>query len=45
MVDAGERRWIEDKATGGFDLLLLLLLLLGSSLPLLLGPGMHHLQS
>jgi hypothetical protein len=43
MVDAGERRWIEDKATGGFDLLLLLLL--GSSLPLLLGPGMHHLQS
>jgi hypothetical protein len=40
MVDAGERRWIEDKATGGFDLLLL-----GSSLPLLLGPGMHHLQS
>jgi len=40
MVDADERRWIEDKATGGFDHLLL-----GTSLPLLLGPGMHHLQA
>ena len=40
MVDEGERRWIEDKATGGFDHLLL-----GTSLPLLLGPGMHHLQA
>ena len=40
MVDEGERRWIEDKATGGFEHLLL-----GTSLPLLLGPGMHHLQA
>ena len=40
MVDADERRWIEDKATGGFDHLLL-----GTSLPLLLVPVMHHLQS
>ena len=40
MVDENERRWIEDKATGGFDHLLL-----GTSLPLLLGPGMHHLQA
>ncbi len=40
MVDEDERRWIEEKATGGFDHLLL-----GTSLPLLLGPGMHHLQA
>ncbi|HEX2742604.1 MAG TPA: alkaline phosphatase family protein, partial [Rubrobacter sp.] len=40
MVDAKEWAWIEDKATGGFDHLLL-----GTSIPVLLGPGMHHLQS
>ena len=40
MVDEDERRWIEDRATGGFDHLLI-----GTSLPLLLGPGMHHLQA
>ena len=40
MVNADERRLIEDKATGGFDHLLL-----GTSLPLLLGQGMHHLQA
>jgi hypothetical protein len=40
MIDAGEWAWIEDKATGGFDHLLL-----GTSLPVLLGPGMHHLQA
>jgi hypothetical protein len=40
MVDEDERRWIEERATGGFDHLLL-----GTSLPLLLGPGMHHLQA
>jgi hypothetical protein len=40
MVDADEWAWIEDKATGGFDHLIL-----GTSLPLLLGPGMHYLQS
>jgi hypothetical protein len=32
--------WISGKATGGFDHLLI-----GTSLPLLLGPGMYHLQS
>ncbi len=39
MVDAEEWAWISGKATGGFDHLLV-----GTSLPLLLGPGMHHLQ-
>ncbi len=40
MVDADEWAWIEDRATGGFDHVLF-----GASLPLLLGPTMHHLQS
>ena len=40
MVDAEEWTWIEDKANGDFDHLLL-----GTSLPVLLGPGMHHLQA
>ena len=40
MVDAEEWAWISDKATGDFDHLLI-----GTSLPLLLGPAMHHLQS
>ncbi len=40
MVDAEEWNWIEEHATGGFDHLLL-----GTSLPVLLGPGMHHLQT
>ncbi len=40
MVDAEEWSWIEEKATGGFDHLLLC-----TSLPLMLGPGMHHLQA
>ena len=40
MVDADEWRWIEEHATGGFDHLLL-----GTSLPVLLGPGVHHLQA
>src|SRR5215210_1101612 len=39
MVDAEEWAWISDNATGGFDHLLI-----GTSLPLLLGPGMHHIQ-
>jgi hypothetical protein len=39
MVDDGEWAWISERATGGFDHLLI-----GTSLPLLLGPGMHHLQ-
>ncbi len=40
MVDAEEWRWIEDQASGDFDHLLL-----GTSLPVLLGPGMHYLQA
>jgi hypothetical protein len=40
MVDAEEWAWISERATGGFDHLLM-----GTSLPLFLGPGMHHLQS
>ncbi len=40
MVDANEWEWIEEHATGGFDHLLF-----GTSLPVLLGPGMHHLQA
>src|SRR5919107_869344 len=40
MVDAEEWNWIEEHATGDFDHLLL-----GTSLPVLLGPGMHHLQA
>jgi hypothetical protein len=40
LVDADEWAWISEKATGGFDHLLI-----GTSLPLLLGPAMHHLQS
>ena len=40
MVDAEEWRWIEEYAIGGFDHLLL-----STSLPVLLGPGMHHLQA
>ncbi len=40
MVDADEWEWIEEYATGGFEHLLL-----GTSVPVLLGPGMHHLQA
>jgi PhoD-like phosphatase len=40
MVDDEEWAWIEDRATGNFDHLLL-----GTSLPFLLGPGMHYLQA
>ena len=40
MVDAEEWNWIKEHATGDFDHLLL-----GTSLPVLLGPGMHHLQA
>jgi hypothetical protein len=40
MVDAEEWGWILDHATGGFDHLLL-----GTSLPVLLGPGMHYAQA
>jgi len=40
MVDDEEWEWIVDKATGDFDHLLL-----GTSLPALLAPGMHHLEA
>jgi len=40
MVDEDEWRWIEDTATGGCDHLLL-----GTSLPWLLAPGMHELEA
>ncbi len=40
MVDAMEWAWIEEKTDGGFDHLLF-----GTSLPVLLGPGMHHLEA
>jgi hypothetical protein len=40
MVDVEEWAWIEEKATGNFDHLLI-----GTPLPLMLGPGMHHLQT
>ncbi len=40
MLDDEEWAWIEDKATGDFDHLLF-----GTSLPFLLGPGLHHLEA
>ncbi len=39
MLDAAEWAWVEDKATGDFDHLLL-----GTSLPFILGPGLHYLE-
>src|SRR5215203_4981074 len=40
MLDDEEWSWIEAMATGDFDHLLF-----GTSLPLLLGPGLHHLEA
>jgi hypothetical protein len=40
MVDQAEWEWIEDHARGDCDHLLI-----GTSLPLLLAPGMHHLEA
>jgi hypothetical protein len=40
MLDEEEWAWIEDQATGDFDHLLF-----GTSLPFLLGPGLHHLEA
>jgi PhoD-like phosphatase len=40
MVDEDEWTWIEDHATGGFDHLLI-----ATSLPWLLGPGMHYVEA
>jgi hypothetical protein len=40
MVDASDWEWIEEHASGDFDHLLF-----GTSIPVMLGPGMHHLQA
>jgi hypothetical protein len=40
ILDDEEWAWIEDKTTGDFDHLLL-----GTSLPFLLAPGLHHLEA
>jgi hypothetical protein len=40
MVDAGEWEWITQHATGDFDHLLI-----GTSLPLFLAPGLHYLEA
>ena len=40
MLDAEEWAWIEDTATGDFDHLLF-----GTSLPVLMAPGLHHLEA
>ena len=40
MLDEEEWAWIADMATGDFDHLLF-----GTSLPFLLGPGLHHLEA
>jgi hypothetical protein len=40
MVDQGEWDWITEHATGGFDHLLI-----GSTLPLFLAPGLHYLEA
>ena len=40
MLDDAEWAWIEEKAAGDFDHLLF-----GTSLPFLLSPGLHHLES
>jgi hypothetical protein len=40
MLDDEEWAWIVEQATGDFDHLLF-----GTSIPLLLGPGLHHLEA
>jgi hypothetical protein len=40
MIDADEWRWITEHARGDVDHLII-----GTSLPLLLGPGLHHVES
>ena len=40
MVDDDEWRWIAEHVRGDFDHLLL-----GTSLPILLSPAMHHLEA
>ena len=40
MLDDEEWDWVHEHATGGFDHLLI-----GTSLPWLLGPGMHYAEA
>ncbi|CAN5743058.1 alkaline phosphatase D family protein [soil metagenome] len=40
MVDDYEWDWVEEHATGGFDHLLI-----GTSIPLIMAPGIHHLEN
>ena len=40
MVDADEWQWITEHATGGYDHLLI-----GTSLPLIMAPGLHYLEA
>ncbi len=40
MVDDFEWEWVEEHATGGFDHLLI-----GTSIPLIMAPGIHHLEN
>jgi hypothetical protein len=40
MVDADEWQWITEHATGGVEHLVI-----GTSLPLLLGPALHHIEA
>jgi hypothetical protein len=40
MLSDTEWEWVEDRCSGDFDHLIV-----GTSLPVLLGPGMHHLES
>ena len=40
MVDDYEWQWVEEHATGGFDHLLI-----GTSIPLVMAPGIHHLEN
>lgn len=40
MVDDFEWEWVEEHATGGFDHLLI-----GTSIPLIMAPGIHHMEN
>ena len=40
MLSDAEWNWVEDRCTGNFDHLIL-----GTSLPVMLAPGMHHLEA
>ncbi len=40
MLDDDEMKWLDDRLQGGFDHLLI-----GTSLPFLLAPGLHHLEA